>query len=253
MSRSRWFDAAAVVVTIAILVGLGVVVRGHATPVIDVSAADAHVNRPAPALPTAPLALFIGDSYTAGTGAQETSYGCTAATKMAWLCRVSAMPGTGYISGGPGNRFVVNEYIGESRSISERLPGLAARYDPAIVVLDGGRNDVFAPPDAELEAMVSTIDDVHRTWPAASVAVIRPRFLARPGDDLGYGDDFLAALQADPRAHDVRVIDPIGSLSSSDTSDLLQDDGIHPNEYGESVMTAALIGSLQSSGIAVPV
>jgi lysophospholipase L1-like esterase len=170
---------------------------------------------------------------------------------MGWLCRLGTGPGTGYISGGPGNRFVVNEYVGQSTAFAERLPKLAAKYDPAIVFLDGGRNDLFASRSAELVAMSSTIADVHQTWPAATIVFIRPRFLGRP-DDLGYDDDFIAALQADPRAHDVVVIDPFNTLNATDTSGLLSQDGIHPNERGELALSAALLDSLREHGIEAP-
>jgi lysophospholipase L1-like esterase len=252
MSRTRWFDAAAIVLVIAVLAGLGFVMRSEPTPTLAVSAAAAEVPRPKPPARTPPTVLFIGDSYTGGKGVRESTYGCGAATRMGWLCRLSSGPGTGFISGGPGNRFTVNEYIGQSTAFSERLPGLAAKYDPAIVFLDGGRNDLFAPPGAELEAMLSTISDVHQTWPAATIVFIRSRFLGRPDDDLGYDDDFIAALQDDPRAKDVVVIDPINTLNSADTSGLLSDDGIHPNERGELAMSAALLDSLRARGIEAP-
>ena len=90
-----------------------------------------------------PLVLFIGDSYTAGKSSAELSYGCRAAVQMGWLCALSAVGGTGYISGGPANRWV-DPHIGKSLSFSERIPHLSAKYDPAVVVLDGGRNDDFA-------------------------------------------------------------------------------------------------------------
>jgi lysophospholipase L1-like esterase len=252
MSRTRWFDVAAIALTIAVLAGLAYVARAQQTPTLAVSTAAAEVDRPQPPAKDPPTVLFIGDSYTVGTGVRETSYGCAAATRMGWLCRLSAGPGTGYISGGPGNRFVVNEYIGRSTSFAERLPGLAAKYDPRIVFLDGGRNDVFASPSAELEAMLSTISDVHQTWPAATIVVIRPRFVGRPADDLGYDDDFIAALQADPRAQDVVVIDPINALNAADTSGLLSADGIHPNERGELALSAALLNTLRQRGIEAP-
>src|SRR3954447_15723391 len=124
MRRTRWFDIAAIALTIAVLAGLAFVTRTQQTPTLAVSAATAEVDRPQPATKSPPTVLFIGDSYTAGTGVRETSYGCAAATKMGWLCRLGTGPGTGYISGGPGNRFVVNEYVGQSTAFAERLPKL---------------------------------------------------------------------------------------------------------------------------------
>jgi lysophospholipase L1-like esterase len=192
--------------------------------------------------------LIIGDSYVAGTGRDELSYGCMAAARMGWYCKVAAGPGTGYISGGPANRFQL-KYQGESTSFDERLAGLALMYQPNVVVLDGGRNDLFAPPDAVYNVMVSTIADVQRTWPDATVVFIRPRFLSRPGDDLGYNDALIGRLQSDPNIRPMLVIaDPIAGLAGRDTSGLVIDDGIHPTRQGEMVMASALYDTLLALG-----
>ena len=71
-------------------------------------------------------------------------------------------------------------------------------YKPDVVILDGGRNDVFAPREVVFDAMSWTIEDVRRNWPAARIVFIRPRFLARPDDDLGFDDEFIARLLAEP-------------------------------------------------------
>ena len=91
---------------------------------------------------------------------------------------------------------------------------MAAKYDPNVVILDGGRNDLFAPREAIFDAMVSTIAGARRPWRAARIVFIRPRLLARPTDDLGFDDEFIARQFAEPGAQDVVVIDPItGSLA----------------------------------------
>ena len=100
--------------------------------------------------------------------------------------------------------------------------------------------------------MLSTISEVRQTWPKAEIVFIRPRFLGRPDNDLGYDDDFIAALEADPRAKGVVVIDPITTLNAADTSGLVSDDGIHPNERGEKALSAALLNSLRERGIEAP-
>src|SRR5271167_3549450 len=121
MSVTRCFDVAAIALTIAVLAGLGFVSGGpHETPTIMVDPSAAHVDRPQPTAATRPSVLFIGDSYTAGSGLAEMSYGCMAAVRMGWLCDLSAVPGTGYISGGPANRFIVDPYLGPSTSLAER-------------------------------------------------------------------------------------------------------------------------------------
>jgi lysophospholipase L1-like esterase len=131
-------------------------------------------------------------------------------------------------------------------SFRERIPHLAAKYDPAVVVLDGGRNDEFPPREAVFDVMVSTIAAVHRTWPEARIVFIRPRFLAKPGANLGFDDGFIARLKSEPAAQGVIFIDPISSFVGTDTSGLLASDGIHLNRQGEQRMTTALVDSLVS-------
>src|ERR1700739_1722884 len=182
MSMRRYFDLAAIAVTIAVLVGLGFVSRPHPTPMTAVDPPAARVDRPQPTASPLPSVLFIGDSYTAGNGLAEMSYGCMAAVRMGWLCKLSAVPGTGYIGGGPANRFIVDPYLGPSTSFAERTPNLAEKYQPDFVILDGGRNDHLAPRDDVFTAMSAAIAEVHRAWPRAAIILVRPRFLATPAD-----------------------------------------------------------------------
>jgi lysophospholipase L1-like esterase len=247
MSRIRWFDLAAIVLSIAVLAGLGFALRQQHTPTITVAPSTAHVDRPQPPARTRPSALIIGDSYSSGSGLAEMSYGCMAAVKMGWLCHLSGQPGTGYISGGEANRFDI-EYMGPSTSFDERLPRLAAMYEPDIVILDGGRNDLFPPPDAVFDVMSATIADVRQTWPRARIVFIRPRVLARPDDNLGFDDEFIARLQAEPTAQDLVVIDPIRRFTATDTSTLLSNDGTHPNQQGAQALSSALVDSLRERG-----
>jgi lysophospholipase L1-like esterase len=245
MTRTRWFDFAAIALAIAICFGIAGVCfsAGVAT---HVAAPTGLPNEHAsPDAYTRPLVLFIGDSYTAGSSSTEMSYGCKAVARMDLLCAVSAAGGTGYISGGAANRWV-DPYVGKSLSISERIPHLAAKYDPAVVILDGGRNDEFPPRQDVYAAMVSTIKEVRRTWPEVLIVFVRPRFLDKPGDDLGFDDEFMARLESESAAKGVAFIDPISSLADTNTSGLLASDGIHPNRKGEQRLTEALLDSLVS-------
>jgi lysophospholipase L1-like esterase len=206
------------------------------------------IERPRPAKTSAPTVLFIGDSYTAGNGLAELSPSCRAAVQMGWLCQLSAVPGTGYVSGGPANRFNVDPYIGRSTSLAERIPKLAEIYDPDVVVLDAGRNDLFPPRDDVFKAMAATIGEARRAWPTATLVFVRPRFLAHPEDDLGFDDAFVAALLRQPGAEGMVIIDPISWSIGSNTSGMLSDDGIHPNQLGEQEIATGLVNSLMGHG-----
>ncbi len=244
MNRVRWSDACAFALAVAILLGLIVTLRTTDEPSPTATRFVATTRSQGESAP-APLALFIGDSYTAGDSSAELSYGCRAAVAMGWLCALSARGGTGYISGGVANRWT-EPYVGKSLSFGERIPHLAAQYDPAYVIFDGGRNDLFPKRQDTYAEMLSTIAQARRTWPRAQIVFIRPRFLAHPADNLGFDDKFMDSLKSEPASRGVIFIDPIHSLSDTDTSNLLTNDGIHPNRAGENEMTAVLLESLYS-------
>ncbi|MGW0042403.1 SGNH/GDSL hydrolase family protein [Rhodococcus sp. NPDC003348] len=196
-------------------------------------------------------ALFIGDSYTVSSNFVELSYACRAAVQMRWTCDVSAIPGSGYISGGAANRFPLVGEPGSSTSIPERIPSLAVEYDPDVVVLDGGRNDLFPPAEDVGKAMAYALDEARRAWPDATLVFLRPRYLMNPADDLGFDDEFMARLEADPAAAGVVFLDPIAASfpAGQDTSVLLGPDGRHPNVTGEQQLADALIAAFRAGGI----
>ena len=251
MKGKCWSDIGAVVAAVAVVGGLGYALRPQDTAMTAAPAAAAAVERPQPTQSAAPSVLFIGDSYTGGSGLAELSPSCVAATHMGWLCRLAAVPGTGYISGGPANRFTVDPYASESTSLAERIPRLAKIYEPSVVVLDGGRNDEFPPRDDVFKAMAATIDQVRRAWPTATLVFVRPRWLDHPEDDLGFDDDFIANLLVQPGAEGMVVIDPISWFIGRDTSGMLSNDRTHPNQQGEQQLAKALVDSLLAHGLAV--
>jgi lysophospholipase L1-like esterase len=227
------------VACIVIIVGLSLALRPERTAMITADPSAVDVDRSQLAAADAhPSVLFIGDSYTAGTGLQEMSYGCMAAVRMRWLCNLSAVGGTGYISGGPAKRFI------------DRIPNLALVYQPDVVVLDGGRNDPTPPSENGLRAMAGTIGEARRAWPNARIACIRPRFLAEPDNDLGFNDAFIARLREQPAAAEVTFLDPIKTFTGRDTSAMLAEDRIHPNQAGELALTSALVESIRQQRFA---
>src|ERR1700754_3240469 len=250
MNRPRGFDLAALVLAVTVTLALCFALRPEVTATVTANPSTVHVDRQQlPAADARPSVLFIGDSYTGGSGLKEMSYACMAATRMGWLCNLSAQPGTGYISGGDANRFDIPG-IGQSKSFAERIPLLAKAYHPDVVILDGGRNDLFPRPDRVFLAMAGTVGEARRAWPDATIVFIRPRFLASPGDDLGFDDSFFADLQAQPDVEGVTFIDPIVRLTGIDTSAMLKNDGIHPNQQGNQELSSALFDSLSTTGFA---
>ncbi len=254
MTRRGGCDTALIVFGTVVLIGATVVLASPDTPTPPAAATGATSGQIhglfAPREESWSV-LFIGDSYTVGSGLPEMSYACIAAVRVRWQCNLGAVPGTGYISGGPANRFVVNEYLGSTTSFTERIPELADEYQPDVVVFDGGRNDRFAPTADTFDAMVYTISQARHTWPDATVMFLRPRFLSNPLDDLGFDDNFMAELESDPETEGVLFLDPMAEapFAVGDTSTLLGPDGVHPNPRGDRELGAALVASLRAHGV----
>lgn len=248
--RPRHRDAILALAGVVAVAGLGFALRPQHTPTIGVRPSSADIQRPELAAPSSrPTALVISDSYTSGEGLAETSYACGAVTAMGWLCKLAAEPGTGYISGGNANRFPIDQGSGKSTSFGERIPILAGMYKPDIVILDGGRNDDFASPADRFTVTASTIWQTRQIWPNAKIVYVVPRFLAKPDDDLGAGDDFADRLKEESGVKDLVVVDPVATLADTDTKPLISSDGINPSPAGERALAAALAKALSTSGI----
>lgn len=250
MSGLRRSDKAAMAAGLAGLAMLAVALRPQHTPMAGPeSPAAVAIDRPAPPAVNRPTALIIGDNYTSGSGLAEISYDCQAAQRMGWLCVQASEPGTGYISGGDANRFTIDKTTQrQSTSFGERMPGLGPKYQPDVVILDGGRSDTFVPGDRLFDVMRATLWQVRATWPNARVVLVRPRLLSKPDDDLGFDDDFIGRLGGAAGIDDLIVVDPILRFKDSGTHGLIAADGRDPSLDGEHALGAALADALTQSG-----
>lgn len=227
--------------------GLVLALWPRPTPTVAVSPSAATVARPALPAPGRPVAVYVGDGYTSGSGLVETSYGCMAAASMGWLCKAASESETGYVSGGPANRFDPQDGTGPSTSFGERISRVAAAYKPDVVILDGGRNDVFAEPQARFDATVRTIAQARQTWPGARIVFVVPRFLDKPDDDLGFDTAIIDLIRDASSVKDLVVVDPIARVK--DTGTLIARDGTSPNRTGERALGAALADALSAEGL----
>lgn len=248
MRRLAHRDAALLVAGILALNCLGFALRPQHTATVVVAPAAARVERVSVPVSDRPTALVISDAYSSGSQLAEMSYGCAAAARMAWLCKVAAEPDTGYVSGGPEKRFPLESGSGMSTSLGERISRLATSYDPDVVILDGGRDDLFAPPVTRFEMTASAIAQAHQTWPKARIVFVVPRFLARPGDDLGLDAKTIDLLREASGVKDLVVVDPVAAFIGRDTAGLVSRDGTTPTRAGERALATALADDLQRNG-----
>ncbi len=170
-----------------------------------------------------PVAVFIGDSYTVGTGTSldGTGFPAILGELRGWNAVNLAIPGTGYSTGREDGRCPeagCTSYIGV-------LPDAVA-FDPDIVVVSGGRNDLGR---RHLEpAVVAFYTELRSQLPDAQLVVTSPLW------DDSATPEALVTLREQVEREATRVgavyLD-LGDLFL-DRPDLIAPDDLHPNEEG---------------------
>lgn len=113
----------------------------------------------------APIRLaFLGDDYTAGSGASSPSDGWTARVSAALdvTATTVAADGAGYATAGAGGR-TYQDLVDE-----------VAAANPQIVVVSGGRNDVIQSPAQVRVAAQQVFANLHTLLPDAKLVAIAP-------------------------------------------------------------------------------
>ncbi|MCH1884294.1 SGNH/GDSL hydrolase family protein [Agrococcus sp. ARC_14] len=174
---------------------------------------------------TRPVAVFIGDSYTVGAGTtlSGTGFPVILGTLRDWEIVNLGVSGTGYAKSHDASWCETGgcpDYAGV-------IPD-AVSYDPEVVVVSGGRNDL-ARSTAELEPAVTEFyTQLREALPDARIIVTSPiwddppppRALLELSDIVEREADRIGAEYLD-------LGDPLEGRP-----DLIASDGLHPNEDG---------------------
>jgi acyl-CoA thioesterase-1 len=123
-------------------------------------------------LPAEPVLLILGDSYTAGDGADQPDQGWAyvVAGRLGYPTNIDGVSGTGFAWGGGAQDERGGEY-------EVRLRDIAANpaFVPNVLILQGGQNDSqIANPDEVEAATTQTIEAARRFWPGIQVVVLGP-------------------------------------------------------------------------------
>lgn len=192
------------------------------------------------AKPTQPSSLWIGDSYTAGTGApsQSAAESCLTATTMGWICNTDAEGGTGFINPGPAGA--------GTHPIGKRIATDKASMLADVVIIDAGRNDDDAP--AAIPAAAKVVAEVRKDWPNAPIVFIAPYYMAHTGEI----DAPLAAWEKSEAAkiHSY-FIDPNaeGWITAAKTGPMTISDHVHPDPAGHRYIAKHLTADLKRLGL----
>jgi len=197
-----------------------------------------------------PVALFVGDSYTAGSGGAgvRRSFACLTARALGWLCRNDGEPGTGYTNPGKVHGAANDTYA--TRALRARASETAsARSDVDVVVVTGGRNDAASPVPVRVAAAGLTLDRLRVTYPSARIVVVGPFWV---DDDVPPSLlAFDAGLRAEAAARSLTFLDPIRGrwLTTDQRARWIAADGVHPSVAGHQRIAAKLVADLEAAGL----
>jgi lysophospholipase L1-like esterase len=187
------------------------------------------------------VSLWIGDSYTNGTGSgglPTVGEACLTAKALGWVCRLDAEGGTGFLADGRSN----SERFGP---LSQRFAATSAKYDPDVVVIDAGRNDYATPKELLQPAIRSYFQRVEEAWPDATVVVIAP-YLMGDGDGSPHGVHWIGDYEKTlAKKHGWTFVDPVDAGWPATTRRLTVADGVHPNAEGHRYIAEHLAAALK--------
>jgi len=178
-------------------------------------------------LPPGTVALFLGDSLTAGTGSSlDQAFPALVAKQTGWQVVNAGIPGD------------------TSTGARERLPALLDEHRPAVVVVTIGGNDFLR--QLPLEQTKANVDAMLAAIQAAGavpvlVAIPQPSLLGAASGRLGDAP-FYAQLASAHRA--AFLPDAIATILG-DAS--LKADPIHPNAAGQARLADRLLAMLRDA------
>jgi hypothetical protein len=195
------------------------------------------------------VALFIGDSYAAGSGGAgvERSFACLTARAMGWVCRNDGEPGTGYTNAGKVHGTANDTYpLRALRPADTRPSGTAPEVD--VVVVTGGRNDSGSGVPERLAAAGLTFDRLRVTYPAARLVVVGPFWVDDdvPPSLLAFDE----GLRQEAGARGLTFVSPIHErwLTTEQRSRWISGDDVQPRVAGHQRIAALLATDLEAAG-----
>lgn len=185
------------------------------------------------------VAIFIGDSYAAGTGASspERRWTTLVSETEGWQEHNFAFGGTGYVTtagkAGCGKSFC-------PAYLEALNQALAATPKPGVIVVSGGRNDLGS--NGRDAAVARFFDEVCLDKGGAQVIVVAP---------LWQSDQAPASLTTLSREVEeqssrcgIRFIDLGSPLDGTEST--VANDGIHPNDGGHEAIAEAFEKLIQA-------
>ncbi|MFC8801708.1 SGNH/GDSL hydrolase family protein [Promicromonospora sp. NPDC057138] len=219
---------------IAIGDGAGRAEQPSGTPAATGTPTPSPTPTPTPTPPKAPVALFVGDSYTVGQGASSPAkrWSTLVAREMGWTELNVAQGGTGYIS--------------RSATIPKLSYGEQLRAAPAagvdVVVIAGGQNDfpeLGTTPEQVFSAVSRAFKTAHQRFPDAEIIAVGPSTPWDIGLEARALDSAVRAAAEQQEATYVSLLDPDVVLNK-----FVGPDGIHVTDRGYAAIAHRVISQI---------
>ncbi|NUP60794.1 MAG: SGNH/GDSL hydrolase family protein [Nonomuraea sp.] len=192
---------------------------------------------PQPAAPvrtSAPVMVFLGDSFTVGSGPvpRWRTYASESARLLGWQPVIAGAGGTGYLNEGKVGRTF-------QRSFEEEL---AWRPPPDVLVISGGHNDQRWSTARVRRAAAALLAEVRLRWPLTRIVMVGPIWLEEAPAKAYRVRDALAEVAV---TEGVPFLDPMGRhWVTGRPSETVLPDGVHPTFAGHERIAAWLADEL---------
>jgi len=207
----------------------------------QVTAAPSFTEKPAVTQTAAPkpkTVVFMGDSYTAGSG--------TTSQSMRWTTRLSGAEGWAEVNlgrGGSGYLITNTTSEGVVRPNYQTMIAEAVKAKPDVVFVTGGGNDLGLPVTDVLPAVEKFYPALRAALPNAVIVAVNPLWgpTPQPRD--------LPALTTTVKAAVTGVAGTYLDIGQplKGRPDLVIEDKVHPNDAGAKVIADATAAALLKS------
>ncbi|UBU14200.1 SGNH/GDSL hydrolase family protein [Nonomuraea gerenzanensis] len=190
----------------------------------------AFATKSPPVKEQAPVMMFVGDSFTVGSGPVPPwqTYASQTARLLGWQPIIAGAGGTGFCNEGRAGRTFQRSFEVE----------LAWRPAPDLLVISGGHNDRRWSAERVRGAAASLLAEVRAHWPATRTVVVGPIWMGEP-PKKAYGVRDAVAQAA--RAGKVTFLDP---MRRTWPKEAILPDGVHPTLAGHEGLAAWLAAEL---------
>ncbi|WP_327087815.1 SGNH/GDSL hydrolase family protein [Nonomuraea sp. NBC_01738] len=182
----------------------------------------------------APVMMFVGDSFTVGSGPVPTwgSYASETARRLGWQPVIAGAAGTGYVNRGRVGRDFREAFEAE----------LSWRPAPDLLVVSGGHNDRRWSVLKVRRAAAALLWLVRARWPQTQVVVVGPMWMGDPPRGAWPVRDALAEVAG---REGLPFLDPMRqSWAKGEARGLVLPDGVHPTFTGHKVIARWLATQL---------